>query len=102
MEIKKRYGTSLLAFNTKREPDPDRGKGIKHLELSLPSHFEDEIGKWENGQRPELDPREAAEMLWSTKTASHLNGGLDAWENVPGVGLLLPGWQLIVETPQDS
>ena len=102
MTIKKRYGTSLLAFNTKREPDPDRGKGIKHLELSLPSHIADEMGKWENGQRPEFDPREAAEMLWSTKAASHLDGGLDAWKNVPGVKLLLPGWQLILDTPHDS
>ncbi len=102
MAIKSRYGTSLLAFNTKREPDPDRGRGIQHLELSLPSLIGDEIEKWENGQRLEFSPREAAELLWSTKTASHLDGGLDAWKNVPGVELLLPGWQLIVETPQDS
>ncbi len=100
--INKRYGASLLTFNTKREPDSDRGKGIKHLELSLPSSIEDEIEKWENGQRLELDPREAAEMLWSTKTALHLDGGLDAWKNIPGVGLLLPGWQLIVDTPHNS
>lgn len=102
MIINKRYGTKLLAFNTKRQPDPDRGKGIVHLELSLPSHIEDEMGEWEKGKRPELDPREAAEMLWSTKTASHLDGRLDAWKNVPGVKLLLPGWQLIVDTPKDS
>jgi hypothetical protein len=102
MPIKSRYGTSLLAFNTKREPDPDRGKGIKHFELTLPSHIKDEVDKLGNGQRPEFNPRAAAEMLWSTKAASHLDGGLDAWENVPGVKLLLPGWQLIVDTPQDS
>lgn len=102
MAIKKRSGTSLLAFNTKREPDPERGKGIKHLELSLPSHIEDEIERWENGKRPELDPREAAQMLWSVKTASHLDGRIDAWKNVPGVGLLLPGWQLITEMPKDA
>ena len=66
MTINRRYGTSLLAFNTKREPDLDRGKGIKHLELSLPSHIIDEIEKWEKGERPELDPREAAEMLCLT------------------------------------
>lgn len=102
MTINNRYGKSLLAFNTKREPDPERGKGIKHLDLSLPSHIEDEIGKWEKGERPDLDPRAAAEMLWSTKAASHLDGGLDAWENAPGIKLLLPGWQLIVATLQDS
>lgn len=102
MSINKRSGTSLLTFNTKREPDPERGKGIKHLELSLPSNIEDEIKKWENGERPEIDPREAAKMLWSLKTASHLDGRIDAWKNVPSVKLLLPGWQLITEMPQDS
>lgn len=102
MTINKRSGTSLLTFNTIREADSDRGKDIKHLELSLPSHIKDEIGKWESGERPELDPREAAEMLWSVKTASHLDGRINAWKNVPGVKLLLPGWLLITEMPQDS
>lgn len=95
-------GTSLLTFNTNRQPDSDRGKGIKHFELSSPTHIKDEIDRWEKGDRPVLDPREAAKMLWSTKTASHLDGRLDAWKNVPGVNLLLPGWQLITEIPQDS
>ncbi len=102
MTINKRYGTSLLAFNTKREPDPDRGKGIKHFELTLPSHIKDEVDKWEIGERPALNPKEAAEMLWSTKAASHLDGRLAAWENVPGVKLLLPGWDLLSELPQGS
>ena len=102
MAINKRYGTSLLAFNTKREPDPDRGKGIKHFELTLPSHIKDEVDKWEIGKRPALNPKQAAEMLWSTKAASHLDGRLAAWKNVPGVKLLLPGWNLLTELPQNS
>ncbi len=102
MTIKKRYGTSLLAFNTKREPDSDRGKGIKHLKLSLPSHIKDEVDKWEIGKRQALNPKEAAGMLWSTKAASHLDGRLAAWENVPVVKLLLPGWDSLTKLPQDS
>ncbi|PCJ91298.1 MAG: hypothetical protein COA50_16565 [Flavobacteriaceae bacterium] len=102
MTINKRYGTSLLAFNTKREPDPDRGKGIKHFELTLPSQIKDEFDKWEIGKRKALNPKDAAGMLWSTTAASHLDGRLDAWENIPVVKLLLPGWDLLTKLPQDS
>lgn len=102
MPERSNFGTALLAFNTQRQPDLDRGKDITHFELDLNSEIRDEILKWEKGQRPELDPREAAAMLWSTKTASHLDGKIDAWTSVPGVQLLLPGWQLLAEKPPSS
>lgn len=96
------YGTTLLTFNTNREPDPDRGEGIKHFELSLPIPIMHQIGEWEKGDRAELRPREAAEMLWETPTALHLDGRFEAWKDVPGVGLLLPGWRLIAASDQES
>lgn len=93
-------GTSLLAFNTNRQPDLDRGKDIKHFELSLPIDIKTEIDKWESGDRPELTPRQAAEMLWSTNAASNLDGRIDAWESVLGIKLILPGWKVLEKLPQ--
>jgi hypothetical protein len=95
------FGSALLAFNTQRQPDLDRGKGLTHFELDLDPGIRDEILKWERGQRPELYPREAAAMLWSTKTATHLDGRIDAWASVPGVQLILPGWLRLTAQPQN-
>jgi hypothetical protein len=85
-----RYGSSLLALNTVRPPDPDRGEGIVHLDLTLPRVVAAPIALWENGARGPVYPREAAGLLWSVPVATYLTGPADAWEKIPGVAELLP------------
>jgi hypothetical protein len=107
MSGENRYGTALLAFNTKRQPDPDRGKGIKHFELFLPAKIKEEIDKWDRGDSSEFSPlqaspRKAAKMLWSTDTASYLDGRIDAWKDVPYVMPFLNGWQVIAKIKKND
>lgn len=89
-EATARYGSSLLALNTVRPPDPDRSQGIVHLDLMLPAVVTAQILSWENGSRGPVLPREAAALLWSVPVASYLNGRVDAWEKVPGVADMMP------------
>lgn len=96
-----RRGSALLALTTRRPPDSSRGAAIIHLELALPQIIASQVALWETGGRAALDPREAAALLWSLPVAQFLNGQIDAWLNVPGVKLLLPGLDaLITSDPQ--
>ncbi|MDO3639332.1 hypothetical protein [Mycolicibacterium arseniciresistens] len=86
-----RYGNSLLALTTLRPPDRDRGKGVVHLAVPLPSVIGLQIDRWHSGGRGPVTPGEAATLLWDTSVAGFLNGRVDAWLDVPGVRDLLPG-----------
>ena len=96
----RRYGTALLALNTNRPTDPDRGAGVTHLHLTLPAAIASEVGAAELGSRAPLDPREAARILWSVPAAAFLDGRPDSWGNVPGVALMLAGLENLRTTPQ--
>ena len=93
-----RFGTALLALNTNRPPDPDRGRGVVHFELALPPTIAAQVDLWERGGRDAVTPREAAALLWTTPVAAFLDGRRDAWRAVPGVELLLGGLELLAAT----
>jgi hypothetical protein len=85
------HGSPLLALTTRRPPDSNRGSKIIHIELILPQNIASQVHLWETGGRGQINPSEAATWLWSSSVAQFLNGEIDAWLNVPGVKLLLPG-----------
>lgn len=92
VNVASRYGNSLLALTTLRPPDRDRGEGVLHLEVPLPSVIVEQIDLWHSGGRGPVGPGEAATLLWRTPTAQNwLNGRVDGWLDVPGVKNLLPG-----------
>jgi hypothetical protein len=91
MNLASRYGNSLLALTTLRPPDRDRGEGVIHLDVPLPSVIAQQIDLWHSGARGPVTPAEAATLLWSTSVAGWLDGRVDAWLDVPGVKELLPG-----------
>jgi hypothetical protein len=93
-----RFGTALLALNTNRPPDPDRGRDVVHFELVLPPAIEAQVDLWERGARDAVSPREAAGLLWTSPVAAFLDGRRDAWRDVPGVALLLPGLEQLAHT----
>lgn len=90
-------GTALLSLTTKRPPDAERGVGLVHVTVTLPENIAKEIKLSEDGSRPALDPKEAANLLWNTPVAAYLNGRSDAWLSVPGVRLLLPGLEALAK-----
>jgi hypothetical protein len=92
------YGSVLLPMTTRRAPDSNRGSKIIHFELVLPQIIANQVTLWETGGRQAVDPREAAVMLWSSPVAQFLNGQIDAWLNVPGLKLLVPGLNALMTT----
>ena len=100
--VSSRFGRSLLALNTLRPPDPDRGASLVHFELTLPDVIAVQVRLWETGARPAVSPREAAGLLWSVPAAQHLDGTVNGWHNVPGVSSLLPGLTQLAATDQAS
>ena len=95
-----RFGTSLLAFTILRPPDKQRSKGVKHFLLNTPQVVADEIEKWQRGEREQLDPREASDLLWTTATAIRLDGSTEGWKSLPGMRVLLPAFNRFVATEQ--
>jgi hypothetical protein len=94
--ITSRYGSPLLALTTLRPPDLDRGDGIVHLELPVPSVVAEQVNLWHSGARGPVDPIEAARLLWNVPVSHFLDGRVDAWLEVPGVKSLLPGLMALV------
>jgi hypothetical protein len=92
-----RYGTALLSLTTNRPPDPIRGAGLIHVEVSIPTIIANEIEASEAGTRTPVSPKEAATLLWSTPTASYINGRTNAWLDVPGVRLIHPGLDALMK-----
>ena len=102
-----RNGTALLSLTTSRPPDSTRGANLVHIAVKLPENVAKELDLAEGGNRTPLSPQEAANLLWNTPAAAYLTGRSDAWLNVPGVSLLLPGLEALanVDTaqwPQDQ
>jgi hypothetical protein len=97
-----RYGTALMAVNTQRPPDLERGADVEEVELATPPVVAAQVAQWEKGARGPVDPREAASLLWRTEVAAYLDGRADAWLDVPGVRTLLPGWQTLEATDRSS
>lgn len=95
-----RFGSALLALNTSRPPDQARGRDILHLELILPAAVASEVDAWETGVRGPLDPSEARRLLWTVPVASYLDGRREAWRDVPGIPLLLPGLEELQATKE--
>lgn len=97
-----RYGNALLALNTLRAPDKTRGIDIPHLTLALPGAIQSQVAAWEAGGRGAVDPREAANILWTTPAAAHLTGATNAWRAIAGVDILCIAKDLLVnEDPED-
>jgi hypothetical protein len=90
-----RNGTALLSLTTNRPPDSKRGTGLVHVAVTLPENISNQIELAEGGSRPPVEPKEAANLLWNTPVAAYLNGRSNAWLNVPGVRLLLPGLEAL-------
>lgn len=86
-----RYGTALMSLQVNRAPDLQRGASITHIGIPLPTDVQRQYDRWQQGERDPVLPDEAAQLLWSTPAAAFLTGSDDAWLDVPGVRLLLPG-----------
>jgi hypothetical protein len=93
-----RHGSVLLNLTTRRPPDSRRGAEIIHLELTLPQIIAEQIELWETGVREPVYPNEAATLLWSLPVAEYLDGRVEAWLDVPGVELILPGLDALIST----
>jgi hypothetical protein len=93
-----RNGTTLLSLTTNRPPDSKRGTGLVHVTVTLPENIAKEVELAEGGSRPPVEPKAAANLLWNTPAVGYLNGRSDAWLNVPGVRLLLPGLEALAKT----
>lgn len=97
-----RYGNALLALTTLRPPDPDRGSSVVHLHLTLTDVVAAQVRLWHTGGRGPVEPREAAELLWTVPVAQYVDGRPDAWLDVPGVGNLVPGLVQLSSTDQTA
>ncbi len=97
MALTNRYGNALLALTTSRPPDTERGTGIVHLDVVLPDVVANEVERAEQGARAPLEPKQAAQLLWSAPAAAYVVGRPDAWRSLPGLGLLLPGHEALAK-----